>query len=107
MDSLSLNAPDALVCAPTEKCRVPPMPIRFRCAYCNQLMGIGRRKAGTIVRCPKCAGEVIVPAAQSVPSATGPAFNPFEQDDFAEELEDLQAIPDKPGDPRMPPPAYS
>src|SRR5207248_11063660 len=61
MDSLSLNAPDALVCAPTEKCRVPPMPIRFRCAYCNQLMGIARRKAGTVVRCPKCAGQVVVP----------------------------------------------
>ncbi len=37
------------------------MPIRFRCAYCNQLMGISRRKAGTVVRCPKCAGEIIVP----------------------------------------------
>ena len=38
------------------------MPIRFRCAYCNQLMAIATRKAGTVVRCPKCAGEVIVPA---------------------------------------------
>jgi len=42
------------------------MPIRFRCAYCNQLMGIGRRKAGTVVRCPSCAGEVIVPAPYGV-----------------------------------------
>jgi DNA-directed RNA polymerase subunit RPC12/RpoP len=37
------------------------MPIRFRCAYCQQLMGIARRKAGTVVRCPKCAGQVVVP----------------------------------------------
>lgn len=37
------------------------MPIRFRCAYCNQLMGIARRKAGTVVRCPTCAGQIIVP----------------------------------------------
>ena len=37
------------------------MPIRFRCAYCNQLMGIARRKAGSIVRCPKCSGQVVVP----------------------------------------------
>jgi hypothetical protein len=37
------------------------MPIRFRCAYCNQLMGIARRKAGTVVRCPTCAGQVVVP----------------------------------------------
>src|SRR5690349_10109795 len=37
------------------------MPIRFRCAYCNQLLGIARRKAGTVVRCPNCAGQVVVP----------------------------------------------
>src|SRR5262249_31163660 len=37
------------------------MPIRFRCAYCNQLMGIARRKAGSLVRCPSCAGQIIVP----------------------------------------------
>ena len=40
------------------------MPIRFRCAYCNQLLGIARRKAGTVVRCPTCSGQVIVPAEQ-------------------------------------------
>ena len=28
---------------------MPIMPIRFRCAYCNQLMAIARRKAGTVV----------------------------------------------------------
>jgi hypothetical protein len=37
------------------------MPIRFRCAYCSQLMGIARRKAGTVVSCPKCHGQVVVP----------------------------------------------
>jgi DNA-directed RNA polymerase subunit RPC12/RpoP len=37
------------------------VPIRFRCAYCNQLMGIAKRKAGSIVRCPKCSGQVVVP----------------------------------------------
>ena len=37
------------------------MPIRFRCAYCNQLMGISRRKVGNVVRCPKCGGQVVVP----------------------------------------------
>jgi hypothetical protein len=42
------------------------MPIRFRCAYCNQLLGIARRKAGTVVRCPTCAGQVVVPNPQEV-----------------------------------------
>src|SRR5262245_48901585 len=41
------------------------MPIRFRCAYCNQLLGISRRKAGKVVRCPTCAGQVIVPPSPS------------------------------------------
>ena len=38
------------------------MPIRFRCPYCNQLLGISRRKAGTAVQCPTCRGRVTVPA---------------------------------------------
>src|SRR5438552_1362618 len=37
------------------------MPIRFRCDYCNQLLGISRRKAGTIVRCTTCEWQLIVP----------------------------------------------
>src|ERR1051325_10850643 len=40
------------------------MPIRFRCVYCEQLLGIARRKAGTVVKCPNCAGQVIVPAPE-------------------------------------------
>src|SRR5262249_11509480 len=41
------------------------MPIRFRCQYCNQLMGIARRKAGTEVECPTCKGKVIVPQSSA------------------------------------------
>jgi DNA-directed RNA polymerase subunit RPC12/RpoP len=37
------------------------MPIQFRCAYCQQLLGIARRKAGTVISCPTCGGRVIVP----------------------------------------------
>ena len=44
------------------------MPIRFRCAYCNQLMGISRRKAGTVVRCPSCSGQVVVPNPSAEPT---------------------------------------
>jgi hypothetical protein len=62
------------------------MPIRFRCAYCNQLLGIARRKAGTVVRCPTCAGQVVVPnsdAAEEEPKE--PAKQPvFERSDFDE-----------------------
>lgn len=48
------------------------MPIRFRCAYCNQLMGISHRKAGTVVRCPKCAGQVVVPEDAPAPEPGAP-----------------------------------
>jgi hypothetical protein len=72
------------------------MPIRFRCAYCNQLMGIARRKAGTVVSCPTCHGQVVVPSPEApaqqpvqVPapapqpaSRAGAAGNVFEQKDF-------------------------
>jgi hypothetical protein len=47
------------------------MPIRFRCAYCHQLMGIARRKAGAVVRCPRCAGELIVPPTHEIPEGNG------------------------------------
>src|SRR5437879_2651058 len=70
------------------------MPIRFRCAYCNQLMGIARRKAGTVVRCPNCAGQVIVPnsdgsdpgmgKAVAAGGAAAPAL--FEHNEFEEAL---------------------
>ncbi len=37
------------------------MPIRFRCSYCNRLLGIATRKAGTQTRCPHCSCEITVP----------------------------------------------
>jgi hypothetical protein len=65
------------------------MPIRFRCAYCNQLLGIARRKSGTVVRCPTCAGQVVVPTADSAeamepePELKAPSKQPlFERSDF-------------------------
>jgi hypothetical protein len=64
------------------------MPIRFRCAYCNQLLGIARRKAGTVVRCPTCAGQVVVPASDAAPEPEEPqpgGDRPvFERSDFDE-----------------------
>ena len=84
------------------------MPIRFRCAYCNQLMGIGRRKAGTVVRCPRCAGEVIVPATPHAQAANGSgAQHPLlEAEDFGKEFADVE-MPPAPPNPLMPPPPYA
>ena len=40
------------------------MPIHFRCAHCEKLLGIARRKAGTIVNCPQCGQPLIVPTPE-------------------------------------------
>jgi len=37
------------------------MPIRFRCYFCRQLLAIAQRKAGTVITCPTCQGQVWVP----------------------------------------------
>jgi hypothetical protein len=59
------------------------MPIRFRCVYCNQLLGISRRKAGTIVRCTSCEGQLIVP--EPIEGPTEPAKGPQLQEPAAPE----------------------
>ncbi len=66
------------------------MPIRFRCAYCNQLMGIAQRKAGQVVTCPKCAGQVVVPAPdpalEEEARQAGNAAAAFEEDEEVQKL---------------------
>jgi len=43
------------------------MPIHFRCPHCNQLMGIARRKSGTLIHCPTCTKELVVPRGSDAP----------------------------------------
>jgi phage FluMu protein Com len=90
------------------------MPIRFRCAYCNQLMGIARRKAGQVVKCPKCGGEIIVPVPEGTeqPEATEQPADlggAFEDADFnpagaPAENAAATAAAEKPAEPIAPPP---
>jgi hypothetical protein len=52
-------------------------------------MGIARRKAGTVVRCPTCAGQVVVPEpGPAAPGQQGPPNGKdhglFERSDFEE-----------------------
>ena len=61
------------------------MPIQFRCAYCSQLLGIARRKAGSVITCPTCGGQVIVPQPRTHGSqkpVAGPHFAELERSDF-------------------------
>lgn len=82
------------------------MPIRFRCVYCNQLLGIARRKAGSVVRCTNCEGQIIVPepeleaaAASGRPNAganseSTQASDLFEQNDMAAILRTAAVVPE-------------
>lgn len=49
------------------------MPIQFRCGTCQQLLGIARRKAGSIVPCPTCSAKTLVPNGTSEPPPVLPA----------------------------------
>jgi hypothetical protein len=62
------------------------MPIRFRCRYCNQLIGIARRKAGTEVSCPTCHGKLTVPTDDDGPAPDGANAPVFEHNDFEDFL---------------------
>lgn len=77
------------------------MPIKFRCVHCNKLLGIARRKAGTIVDCPQCHQQLIVPTPsepEPEPDSDQPTVQPepapratqrlFEQDQFSLDLDD-------------------
>ena len=63
------------------------MPIKFRCVYCEQLLGIARRKAGTVVKCPNCAGQLIVPA----PDAANMSDESEDKDDSTAAAPELEA----------------
>jgi DNA-directed RNA polymerase subunit RPC12/RpoP len=67
------------------------MPIRFRCVYCNQLLGIARRKAGSVVRCTNCDGQIVVPQpAIAAAKPARPPTNLFEDGDIDELLRPIQ-----------------
>ena len=78
------------------------MPIRFRCAYCNQLMGIAHRKAGTVVRCPTCSGQVVVPNPDAAGEAGGDAGGAAAPREGLFERSDFDQVFDVPGGARPP-----
>jgi biopolymer transport protein ExbD/phage FluMu protein Com len=42
------------------------MPILFRCPTCNQKLSITRKRAGTMITCPKCKEQALVPTLEEV-----------------------------------------
>ncbi len=42
-------------------------PLKFRCYQCNQLLGVPPRRAGSVIACPKCGTELLVPRPETEP----------------------------------------
>lgn len=52
------------------------MPIKFRCSYCRQFLGISRGRAGEVVDCPTCGRSIRVPGLDgAVLPVTAPELN--------------------------------
>jgi hypothetical protein len=45
--------------------------LKFRCYRCNQLLGATPNKAGSVVTCPKCSAELLIPVPE-LPGELGP-----------------------------------
>jgi hypothetical protein len=59
-------------------------------------MAIARRKAGTVVRCPTCDGQVVVPnldAGPDLPARGGGKANVFERSDFDDLFQNPEPLP--------------
>lgn len=86
------------------------MPIKFRCVYCDKLLGIARRKAGTVVNCTECGQPLIVPSPEPEPAPvaarpTGSGGKVFESDDFDVILQGDATLPATAPPRPAPPPA--
>lgn len=49
--------------------------LKFRCYRCNQLLGATPNKAGSVVTCPKCSAELLIPLPE-LPADNGPEVEP-------------------------------
>jgi hypothetical protein len=47
--------------------------LKFRCYRCNQLLAVAPNKAGTVVACPKCQADLLIPGGE--PRAKGDGEN--------------------------------
>lgn len=57
------------------------MPIRVTCAHCNATFGVKEKHAGMRGRCPKCNGEIQVPAARPAPELDTSWLDDLENDE--------------------------
>ena len=72
------------------------MPIKFRCNYCHQFLGISRAQAGGVVDCPTCGQSIRVPLMDgTVPSVEAPVLDQ-EDTHLSRALDELAKLVDLP-----------
>ena len=83
------------------------MPIRFRCSYCNRLLGIATRKAGMETLCPHCGYTITVPVPQEQNDGPTERMNLEEVEELlgnaATEALSKSAVAEAPAAPPSPP----
>ena len=68
------------------------MPIKFRCHYCRQFLGISQTKAGAVVDCPTCGRSVRVPELDGrVAPIPEPELN-LDDSELVQALDELASI---------------
>ena len=77
--------------------------ITFRCYQCGKLLGASPAKAGSVVACPKCKAELLVPAPASATQPQAPAPGGGEVDEATAFIRKLvQGGPIEPRTPAFP-----
>jgi hypothetical protein len=46
---------------------MPTERLKFRCYRCSQLLSVAASRAGTVISCPKCKADLLIPAGEGQP----------------------------------------
>jgi hypothetical protein len=55
---------------------MPAAAITFRCYQCQKLLGASRSRIGSVVNCPKCSAELVVPEPEAPATEDSPSPEP-------------------------------
>lgn len=81
------------------------MPITIDCPRCKKPLAVPRKKAGSYVRCPECAGRLWVPPDAAGKSSENKPGGSVEADQGSMDTSSVSTIPPAPGPPSGPIPA--
>ena len=80
------------------------MPIKFRCRFCQQFLGISRSRAGAIVDCPQCGRSIRVPELDGRTRRLPAQPVPGRDESLISALSELSSLTDQPAGQAQPEP---